>query len=219
LLTTLVSFTGTNGSSPYAGLSLGNDGAFYGSTYSGGNSNLGTVFRMTTDGTLTTLANFVGTNGAYPQADLALGQDGALYGTTYNGGIDDYGTVFCITTNGLLTTLVLFNSTNGSWSYTALAAGNNGAFYGTASDGGSLGSGNIFRLNPASLLLPPTRATDGWNLTVNGAPGGSYQIFRATNATGPWLSWTNVTPGADGIARWRDTSPLAGRAFYRALGP
>ncbi|MGB8702929.1 MAG: choice-of-anchor tandem repeat GloVer-containing protein, partial [Thermosynechococcaceae cyanobacterium] len=46
-LTTLVNFKSTNGSSPYAGLTLGNDGSFYGTTYYGGGKGYGTVFKMT----------------------------------------------------------------------------------------------------------------------------------------------------------------------------
>ena len=61
-LQTLCSFNSTNGAIPYAALTLGNDGNFYGTT----SGDYGTVFRMTTNGTLTTLVSFSKTNGANP---------------------------------------------------------------------------------------------------------------------------------------------------------
>ena len=45
-LTTLHDFAGTDGSVLYSGLALGNDGLLYGSTYSGGVADLGTLFRV-----------------------------------------------------------------------------------------------------------------------------------------------------------------------------
>jgi uncharacterized repeat protein (TIGR03803 family) len=47
VLTTLVSFNGTNGGGACGVLTLGNDGNFYGTTFEGGSSNLGTVFKLT----------------------------------------------------------------------------------------------------------------------------------------------------------------------------
>jgi hypothetical protein len=37
-LTSLCSFTGSNGGNPYAGLMQGSDGSFYGTTFAGGAS-------------------------------------------------------------------------------------------------------------------------------------------------------------------------------------
>lgn len=100
-LTTLVSFNGTNGTQPMAGLVPGPEGNFYGTTEYGGVSNLGTVFRITSQGALFTLFSFSGTNGALPTAGLTLGTDGNFYGATayggagYNGNpLSGYGTVF-----------------------------------------------------------------------------------------------------------------------------
>jgi uncharacterized repeat protein (TIGR03803 family) len=113
-LTTLVSFNGTNGQWPQAGLTLGNDGDFYGLTYSGGITNsadpsgMGTLFKVTPSGALTTLVYFNSNNGSGPNA-LTLGKDGNFYGTTGGGGSSNYGTVFKMTPNGTLTTLVSFN--------------------------------------------------------------------------------------------------------------
>jgi uncharacterized repeat protein (TIGR03803 family) len=104
-LTTLVSFNGTNGEYPSAGLTLGNDGNFYGTTYTGGNTNLnspngcGTVFKITTNGTLTTLVSFSITNGFAPAQALIIAGN-TLYGTTYYGGNAGVGTIFAVNTDG-----------------------------------------------------------------------------------------------------------------------
>ena len=87
-LTTLVSFYYyTNGACPQAGLTLGNDGNFYGTTSWGGGSGnyYGTVFKVTTNGVLTTLVSFNRTNGANPNG-LTLANDGNFYGTTEKSG-------------------------------------------------------------------------------------------------------------------------------------
>src|SRR5882672_7504779 len=75
VVTTLASFTGTNGSAPQGGLVLGGDRVFYGTTSSGGVSNVGTVFKIDTNGHLSTLISFNNTNGAAPLATLLEGPD------------------------------------------------------------------------------------------------------------------------------------------------
>ena len=93
--TSLYSFTGGNdGSNCYGGLLLASDGNLYGTTESGGVYGLGTVFRITTDGTLATLVNFDGYQGANPECTLIQGTDGRLYGTTQNGGANGWGAIF-----------------------------------------------------------------------------------------------------------------------------
>ena len=157
-LQTLVSFSGINGLNPLAAaaLTLGNDGNFYGTTQQGGNSGYGTVFQVTTNGTLTTLVNFNENDGAYPVAGLTLGSDGNFYGTTEYGGTNGgYGTVFKVTTNGTLTTLVSFNGYpgNGKYPWAALTLGNDGNFYGTTSEGGpGPAGGTIFKVTTNGTL-------------------------------------------------------------------
>lgn len=68
MLTSLHSFTGTDGENPYAGLVLGIDGNFYGTTYQGGTFGDGTVFKITPAGKFTTLHNFDNTDGGFPRA-------------------------------------------------------------------------------------------------------------------------------------------------------
>ena len=77
-LTTLYSFEGTDdGYSPLGGLTLGDDGALYGTTSGGGeNFGTGTFFRIDTLGTLTTLFTFHAPEGQTPSSRLFLASDG-----------------------------------------------------------------------------------------------------------------------------------------------
>ncbi|MDQ5872659.1 MAG: hypothetical protein M3547_10715, partial [Acidobacteriota bacterium] len=111
----LYSFNGSDGAAPLAGLVQGSDGNFYGTTASGGASDAGTVFKITSGGSLTTLYNFSYSDGATPRAGLVQGSDGNFYGTTASGGASDAGTVFKITSGGSLTTLYNFSYSDG-WS-------------------------------------------------------------------------------------------------------
>ena len=103
-LTTLYSFglinsdgsQNTHGYEPDAALSLGGDGNLYGSTLNGGAFGGGTLFSITTGGSLTTLYTFSGGSGdgAGPDSPLLLAADGNFYGTTENGGVNGGGTGF-----------------------------------------------------------------------------------------------------------------------------
>ncbi len=77
---------GSDAASPIGGLTK--DGkAHFGTTYYGGASNLGTVYKLAGDGTETVLYSFAeGSDGANPEAGLIADAKGNLYGTTYSGG-------------------------------------------------------------------------------------------------------------------------------------
>jgi uncharacterized repeat protein (TIGR03803 family) len=97
--TVLYSFAGggSDGANPEAGLIQASDGNFYGMTYRGGSSGLGTVFKLTPAGTEAVLHAFAGSSdGANPWADLVQGSDGNLYGSTFTGGAGAHGTFFKI---------------------------------------------------------------------------------------------------------------------------
>jgi len=92
-LTTLYNFCSqascNDGVTPGAGLVQAADGNFYGTTYGGGDSGWGTLFRIAPSGILTTLYNFCAqsncNDGAQPEG-LVQGTDGSFYGTTDAGG-------------------------------------------------------------------------------------------------------------------------------------
>jgi uncharacterized repeat protein (TIGR03803 family) len=159
-LTTLWQFAGgntpTNGIEPRAGLVQGSDGNFYGTTFSGGTNGVGTVFKITPQGTLTTLWDFGGNpaNGTYPSAGLVQGSDGSFYGTTVAGGTNGWGTVFKITSQGTLTTPCQFgaNPTDPTGPRVGLVQGSDGNFYGTTFQGGTNGAGTVFKITPQGTL-------------------------------------------------------------------
>jgi len=178
-VTSLVSFTGDNGSTPYAGLVQGSDGNFYGTTSGGGSGNDGTVFMMTPTGALTTLVSFNGANGSTPYAGLVQGSDGNFYGTTYYGGSVNQGTVFQVTSTGALTTLISFTGTNGAYPEAAPVQGSDGNFYGTTFGGGIDGIGTVYQLTPAGVLITlvsfiQTNGDQPLDALVQGSDGNFY---------------------------------------------
>jgi uncharacterized repeat protein (TIGR03803 family) len=93
--TILHSFAGgtTDGCNPYGGVVRDPKGNLYGTTFSCGAYNAGTVWELSGD-TLTLLHSFSGSDGLYPNGDLLRDSKGGLYGTAHNGGTEDYGTVW-----------------------------------------------------------------------------------------------------------------------------
>jgi len=164
-LISLASFHGTHGSAPSAGLIADADGNLYGTTYEGGASNLGTVFKFDPAmGAITTLASFDGSNGRYPLAGLIAGVNGNLYGTTREGGASDLGTVFKLDpATGTLTTLASFDGANGKRPYAGLIADPDGNLFGTTHQGGANNYGTVFKLDPATGALATLASFDGAN--------------------------------------------------------
>ena len=133
-LTTLFEFNGTDGQSPWAGLSFGTDGNLYGTTSEGGTNGYGTVFQITTNGVLTTLFHLGGADGLYYiYSGVVPGNNNTLFGTAYDGGSQGYGAVFQLTTNGLLTPLYSFNyNGDGADPIAGVIRDAGGNLYGTA---------------------------------------------------------------------------------------
>jgi uncharacterized repeat protein (TIGR03803 family) len=192
-----------DGVRPDAGLVQGSDGYFYGTTGEGGTNQMGTVFKISTNGMLTSFYSFgsvqdtngVPLDGSYPQAGLVQGSDGYFYGTTGGGGTSQSGTVFKISTNGALTTLYSFSGNDGAGPVAGLVQGSDGSFYGTTANGGTTnynaqmgadGYGTVFRITTNGMLTSLysfTGTNDGGNPQA-GLVQGSDGSFYGTTAAG-----------------------------------
>jgi uncharacterized repeat protein (TIGR03803 family) len=200
-LTILHSFTNSpDGSFPGEGLVQGTDGNFYGTTSYGGTNGYGTIFRISTNGTLTILHSFTNTpDGAQPNG-LVLGSDGNFYGTTDNGGTNNLGTVFQMTTNGTLTILHSFTDSPEGANPTGLAQGSDGNFYGTTAYGGTnkvsenglIGLGTVFKLVvplnlPANQISAIQIAGTNVLVTIPSVAAEIYQLqYRTLLTAGAW---------------------------------
>ena len=142
---------GADGSYPEAPLILDSQGSFYGTTYKGGTSGLGVVFKVAaTGGEEAVLYNFSGgSDGAWPYAGLLSDSAGNLYGTTAYGGANGdscsqpvgipagCGVVFKIDGTGKETVLHRFTGADGANPQVGLIMDSAGNLYGTAPYGGS----------------------------------------------------------------------------------
>ena len=176
--TTLVSFNGSDGEVPQAGLIADANGNLFGTTDVGGAYGSGTVFEIakTSNGyanTPTTLVNFDNTNGAVPEGGLIADANGNLFGTTAVGGAYGDGTVFEIvkTSSGYAstpTTLVNFDNTNGAIPEAGLIADAKGALFGTTAVGGAYGVGTVFEIANSGGVYASTPTT---LFSFNGSDG------------------------------------------------
>jgi uncharacterized repeat protein (TIGR03803 family) len=87
----------TDGKQPQGSLIHDGAGNLYGTTFSGGAFDCGTVFKMDTTGKETILHSFdCGADGLGPNAGVVRDAAGNLYGTTQSGGAFGWGTIFKI---------------------------------------------------------------------------------------------------------------------------
>jgi uncharacterized repeat protein (TIGR03803 family) len=201
----LYSFAGgsTDGGIPYAAVTFDKAGNLYGTTYSGGASGFGTVFRLTPPAKGSSLwketivYSFGGKpDGAYPISELTLGPDGTFYGTTAYGGVAGVnesslgdGVVYSLRppaiATGAWTEKVLYafkgskNATgDGSTAYGGVIVDASGALYGTTENGGVKGVSAYCQYGEgcgiAYKLTPPAAKSGAWTETVLWRFGGTY---------------------------------------------
>ncbi len=185
-LTTLLQFTGTNGSSPAAALIADSAGNLYSTTQFGGSANSGTVFELTaTTHTLITLANFPGAPGGFqPSGDLIADSAGNLYGTTFHGGTSaPRGTLFEVAAGAhTLSTLVNFTGpSNGARPQAGMIADAAGNLYGTTPGGGPSTDGTVFEFTPTTGILTTLASFNG---TDGASPVGDLTSDAAGNLFG-----------------------------------
>jgi uncharacterized repeat protein (TIGR03803 family) len=203
-----------DGAVPFARLTAGKGGVFYGTTLEGGIANDGTVFRLTppaagkTGWTETVLYSFRGgSDGAAPRAGVVMDPSGNLYGTTLAGGDPQCpycGVVFMLSPppagQTAWTETVIHRFTGGAsdgdnrhpyQQGELLFDAKNNALFGATYAGGLNGLGVVFE------LTPPTRHHT-WNETIiydfsggndganpnGGLIGGAGALFGTTQSGG-----------------------------------
>ena len=158
--TVLYSFTGgSDGCEPLGTLAADENGNLYGTASACGDSNQGTIFKLSSSGSLTVLYSF-GADGSAggntPMGGVVRDRNGNLYGTTLFGGgcgliQPGCGTVFKLGPNGMLTYLHSFDGTSDGaspWGNVILDAAGN--LYGTTTTGGlnGFGAGTVWKIAP-----------------------------------------------------------------------
>jgi uncharacterized repeat protein (TIGR03803 family) len=209
-----------DGGVPETGLVAGTDGALFGVTSSGGVgcSYCGTVFAISSRGTLFTLHSFAGSDGVNPTG-LTQAHDGTLYGTTSAGGAGSGGTIFKMLPSGDFATL--YNFQNFSYPVAGLVEGTDGDLYGTAITYSS-GHGSVFKISPAGVMTtiryfggangswpvaPLVEASDGnfYGTTAQGGPKNSLCVATGCGTVfeitpGSRLTTLHYFAGPDGLS-------------------
>jgi uncharacterized repeat protein (TIGR03803 family) len=204
-VTVLHTFAGTtDGSVPVTALIQAADGNLYGTTnYSDNGDTVGTIYKMTLDGTETVLhtLSLFQTEGDSPQGALIQAADGNFYGTARYGGTGNIGTIFRIDYAGTLTVMHSFAGSDGIFPTSGLIQATDGNFYGTTNTGGTgkpFGSGTVYRMTADGTVTtlhaftggddggfpigPLIQGSDG-NLYGTTSLGGAFNggaIFRVT---------------------------------------
>ena len=187
-------FSGPEGATPFAGLTLRADG-LYGTAFQGGvgYSGNGTIYQILHVGPFwgTTPISLFSTGGANPAARALFGPDGRIYGTTATGGTYSAGVVFnltppltiCKTANCFWKENVLYEFQGGAdggrpfrGDLTWDAAGN---IYGTTIDGGT-GNGTVYEL---------THSGSSWIESV------IYRFSSGSDGGSPWNGLVLVNDG------------------------
>ena len=176
IITVLHSFDGADGQSPRDGLLIDSHGNLFGTTFTGGANNIGSIFEYSTSSsTFTSLYSFVtpadAVNTAQPYSGLIMDGNGDLFGTTKNGGVDGHGSIFELAKSGsgyasADTLLYSFTGNNdGKNPYGALVMDGSGDLFGAARAGGADSDGVIFELaagaTATTTLYTFTGNTDG----------------------------------------------------------
>jgi len=143
----------TDGEEPCTALTIAPDGRLYGTTYSGGAHNFGTIYGLARTGEdFDVILDCDSSSCAYPSSGVVAGPDGRLYGAHYNTLLLPTGHVFRIETDG--TGYTPLGGDLGTYS-SPLSFGSDGLLYGAAMM-------DLFRMD-----------TSGSNFLTRFAPGAS----------------------------------------------
>jgi uncharacterized repeat protein (TIGR03803 family) len=210
-MTTLYSFVpyGTGGWLPISDLVQDKSGAFYGTTFNGGNTacSCGVVYKLVppavAGGTWTESQLYAfpydDIHGRLPaNAALALTSNGTLYGVTVQGGAWNSGVIYELQTkNGKSyteTDLYSFgDEADGNTPNGPILLDSAGNLYGVTLWGGAFNQGTVYKYTPGSRTVPATEtllysfgtsSTDGINPTGNLIFDSVGDIYGVTNTGG-----------------------------------
>jgi uncharacterized repeat protein (TIGR03803 family) len=230
-LTTLYSFVpyGVGGYVPVSDLVKDRAGAFYGTTFNGGDPvcNCGGVYKLVppavTGGAWTesVLYNFKGSSdGRLPaEATLALTSTGTLFGVTLRGGTWDSGVIYQLTTkNGkTYTESVLYSFgdlADASTPNGPIILDSAGSLYGVTSLGGAFNQGTVYKFVPASVGHLATESilfSFGGSSTTGTVPVGNLvfdaggNLYGVTNTGGSTDDYGVVYSLAPAKTTWTET--------------
>ncbi len=233
----------TDGNTPVGALVLDSQNNLYGTTYTGGSNNTGTVFKITASGTESILYSFggtTGTDGRHPLGGLIMDSNQNLYGTTSDGGTTSSpanpgsGTVFEFTAAGTEKLLHSFGTATNDGLNPAgnlvFDAQNN--LYGSTHTGGVNNLGTLFKITPSgteSILYSfGATGTDAINpddilmdnsgnfygTTTAGGINNNGCLFQVTPAGKESVLYFFGITAADATAPYEGLSMDATGAFY-----
>lgn len=205
-----------NGYAPHSRLTLGPDGALYGTAEYGGTpggcggSGCGAIFRLNPSAAYsrTTIYRFSGPDGYWPFGELTFDRAGNIFGTTTNGGPLSGGTVFELVRNGSQWTQSVIYSfdgvSGGNQPWAGVIFDPAGNLYGTTNTGGSdCLCGVVYELSPSA---------GGW----------SYRELHEFHgsADGAWPEYSLIVDAAGNLyGTTSDRGPIGGSGTVFELSP
>lgn len=176
------------GEFPNGTLLLDTNGMLFGTTYAGGTSGFGTIFKLNLDGSDFTVIKNLGVaagEGREPRAGLIEAPDGSLLGTTRIGGSGNQGTIFRLRKDG--TGYQNFRSFgaagDGARPRAALMQAPGGVIFGTSFGGGVNDLGVLFRIFTPGLVPPPSIAVQPESFV--GPPGSAVTLAPVVSGSEP----------------------------------
>lgn len=223
---TIYQFNSAVGSGVIASLTQASNGKLYGTAYAGGANNCGSIFELTTSGTLLWSYSFpCAPGGANPVGPLLQAADGNFYGTASAGGSTGHGAGVVFKLDQSSTVSVLYNFVgfnqgvvDGASPFGGLVQGTDGNLYGTTLSGGSGAAGTLFQITtggnykllysftnpigsePRAALLQDTNGL--FYGTASG--GGKFRfgsVFSLNMGLGPFVTFVRPSGTAGGTAQ------------------